>query len=76
MEVDIFSDDLVNGNEAGRDMNVDPTELLESVADTPEQQLLDASRAPSSTMPTSSDVAHQRQRPCTSQEMQGRFAFQ
>ena len=41
MEVDIFSDDLVNGNEAGRDMNVDPTELLESVADTPEQQQLD-----------------------------------
>ena len=39
MEVDIFSDDLVNGNEAGRNMNVDPTELLESVADTPEQQL-------------------------------------
>ena len=41
MEVDIFSDDLVNGNEAGKDMNVDPTELLESVADTPEQQQLD-----------------------------------
>ena len=41
MEVDIFSDDLVNGNEAGRNMNVDPTELLESVADTPEQQQLD-----------------------------------
>ncbi len=41
MEVDIFSDDLVNGNEAGRDMNVDPTELLESVADMPEQQQLD-----------------------------------
>jgi len=41
MEVDIFSDDLVNGNEAGRDMNADPTELLESVADTPEQQQLD-----------------------------------
>ena len=41
MEVDIFSDDLVNGNEAGRDMNIDPTELLESVADTPEQQQLD-----------------------------------
>ena len=40
MEVDIFSDDLVNGNEAGRNMNVDPTELLESVADTPEQQQL------------------------------------
>ena len=39
MEVDIFSDDLVNGNEAGKSMNVDPTELLESVADTPEQQL-------------------------------------
>lgn len=39
MEVDIFSDDLVNGNEAGKNMNVDPTELLESVADTPEQQL-------------------------------------
>ena len=34
MEVDIFSDDLVNGNEAGKSMNVDPTELLESVADT------------------------------------------
>ncbi len=30
---------MVNGNEAGKDMNVDPTELLESVADTPEQQL-------------------------------------
>ena len=41
MEVDIFSDDLVNGNAAGKDMNVDPTELLESVADTPEQQQLD-----------------------------------
>ena len=41
MEVDIFSDDLVNGNEAGKSMNVDPTELLESVADTPEQQQLD-----------------------------------
>ena len=41
MEVDIFSDDLVNGNEAGKNMNVDPTEQLESVADTPEQQQLD-----------------------------------
>ena len=41
MEVDIFSDDLVNGNEAGKSMNVDPTELLESIADTPEQQQLD-----------------------------------
>ena len=41
MEVDIFSDDLVNGNEAGKNMNVDPTELLESVADMPEQQQLD-----------------------------------
>lgn len=41
MEVGIFSDDLVNGNEAGRNMNVDPTELLESTADTPEQQQLD-----------------------------------
>ena len=41
MDVDIFSDDLVNGNEAGRDMNVDPTELLESLAETPEQLQLD-----------------------------------
>ena len=41
MDVDIFSNDLVNINEAGRDMNVDPTELLGSVADTPEQQQLD-----------------------------------
>ena len=31
MDVGIFSDELGNGNEAGRDMNVDPTELLESV---------------------------------------------
>ena len=41
MDVDIFSGDLVNGNEAGKDMNVDPTELLENVAETPEQQQLD-----------------------------------
>ena len=41
MDVDIFSDDLVNSNEAGGDMNVDPTELLGSVADTPEHQQLD-----------------------------------
>ena len=70
MEVDIFSDDLVNGNEAGKDMNVDPTELLESVADTPEQQQSTASRTNNSTTPTSSDVTNQRQRPCTSREMQ------
>ena len=38
MDVDIFSDELGNSSEAGRDMNVDPTELLGSVADTPEQQ--------------------------------------
>ena len=38
MDVGIFSNELGNGNEAGRDMNVDPTELLGSVADTPEQQ--------------------------------------
>lgn len=41
MDVGIFSDELVNSNEAGRDMNVDPTELLGSVADTPEQQQFD-----------------------------------
>lgn len=41
MEVGIFSDGLGNGNEAGTDMNVDPTELLGSVTDTPEQQQLD-----------------------------------
>lgn len=41
MDVGIFSDELGNGNEAGGDMNVDPTELLGSVADTPEQQQLD-----------------------------------
>ena len=41
MDVDIFSDELGNSNEAGRDMNFDPTELLGSVADTPEQQQLD-----------------------------------
>lgn len=40
MDVGIFSDELGNSNEAGRDMNVDPTELLGSVADTPEQQQL------------------------------------
>ena len=38
MDVGILSDELGNGNEAGRDMNFDPTELLGSVADTPEQQ--------------------------------------
>lgn len=36
MDVDIFSNDLGNSNEAGRDMNVDPTELPGSAADTPE----------------------------------------
>ncbi|MCI7654970.1 MAG: hypothetical protein MSS19_00375 [Collinsella sp.] len=41
MDVGIFSDELVNSNEAGRDMNVDPTELLGSVTDTPELQQLD-----------------------------------
>lgn len=41
MDVGIFSDELGNGNEAGRDMDFDPTELLGSVADTPEQQQLD-----------------------------------
>ena len=41
MDVGIFSDELGNSSEAGRDMNVDPTELLGSVADTPEQQQLD-----------------------------------
>ena len=41
MDVGIFSDELGNANEAGRDMNVDPTELLGSVTDTPEQQQLD-----------------------------------
>ena len=41
MDVDIFSDELGNSSEAGRDMNVDPTELLGSVTDTPEQQQLD-----------------------------------
>ena len=76
MEVDIFSDDLVNCNEAGRNMNVDPTELLESVADTPEQQQLDGLESENSTTSTSSDVTNQRQRPCTSRETQGRFALQ
>lgn len=41
MDVDIFSDELGNSSEAGRDMNFDPTELLGSVTDTPEQQQLD-----------------------------------
>ena len=41
MDVGIFSDELGNGNKAGRDMNFDPTELLGSVTDTPEQQQLD-----------------------------------
>ena len=41
MDVDIVSDELGNSSEAGRDMNFDPTELLGSVTDTPEQQQLD-----------------------------------
>ena len=60
MEVDIFSDDLVNGNEAGRDMNVDPTELLEASPIRPNSNSSTASRTNNSTTPTSSDVTHQR----------------
>ena len=42
MDVGIFSDELGNGNEAGRDMSVDPTELPGSDADTPHQHQLEA----------------------------------
>ncbi len=40
-DVDIFSDDLVGGNEAGRSMVFNVTELLESVDDCPEDETED-----------------------------------
>lgn len=76
MDVGIFSDELGNGNEAGRDMNVDPTELLGSVTDTPEQQQLDGLESEQLNDANSNDVARRRQRPRASQEAQGRFALQ
>ena len=76
MEVDIFSDDLVNGNEAGRDMNVDPTNCSRASPIRPNSNSSTVSRANNSTTPTSSDVTNQRQRPCISRETQGRFALQ
>ncbi len=44
-EVDIFSDDLVGGNEAGRSMIFNVTELLESVDDCPNDDPADAEEA-------------------------------
>lgn len=76
MDVDIFSDELGNGNEAGRDMNFDPTDCSGASPIRPNSSSSTASRANNSTTPTSNDVARRRQRPCASQEAQGRFALQ
>ena len=38
-DIDIFSGDLVDGNEAGKTMHFDPTEQLESIEDVPDEEV-------------------------------------
>ena len=38
-DIDIFSGDLVEGNEVGKTMHFDPTEQLESIEDMPDEEL-------------------------------------
>ena len=38
-DIDIFSGDLIGGNEAGKTMHFDPTERLESIEDVPDEEL-------------------------------------